>query len=793
MRGVASPLAGGVRATDTRMMAAMLLRVQVWVRGRLRRLVVTAVLIGVFGGLVIGLAAGTRRTDTAPARYTAQAGGDPDLLITQLSGQPLTAEVADLTGVAEASSIAFVTSFLVAPTDGSPVLDPNPYAGDDRLTGARVVEGRFADPAAPNEFTVNRSLAKLLAERFGTRVGDRFQVTSFDQQQVAANAFDTGERPRVPLFTATLVGITETPADFDDPSASMVFSRSFLRVHPTVGVVQTIIAARLEAGTDPATVMDAVHRLPNGADAYPIQSRIVSVDARRAVRFQVTSLWLVTAIAAIAVAVVVAQLTGRMLRMTDDERSSLAAVGWRPRDLAIERVIEGAVGVAIAAPIAAMVGFWPTALFPLGVLRLFEPRSGPRMDWTVTIGGLIALAAIMATTAALVGRRRMPVDDRDDHVRTLVSFVAASGVGMPLATGARLSTSGPGGGRRLLGSLVAGAVGVAGLVASAVVGLTLTSIVGHPARWGVNYDQLFGNPYIPTNDDIVTPTVTDRDVAALTAANIGSLTINGRDTAMFAVDAVKGGLEPTTLEGRPPAAEDEIGLGAEVARRLGLRVGDVAKAVGSTGTARQLQVVGIVVTPDSAGDGSTMTFDGYAALSPTATKNILLVDFRHGAPADAAKRLEASNFSPPGALTTPTSVRALERVTAAPFLLGVVLTVLLVVSCAYLLAASVRARQRDLATLRALGSESRQLRAIIHWQATLGTTLVLLIGLPCGVILGRWIIELVTNALGIVPGAEVPALVVVAMAVTVLATANLLALMPAHHAAHIRTGDLLRD
>lgn len=88
------------------MMAAMLLRVQVWVRGRLQRLVVTAVLIGVSGGLVIGLAAGTRRTDTAPARYTAQAGGDPDLLITQLSGQPLTAQVADLAGVAEASSIA---------------------------------------------------------------------------------------------------------------------------------------------------------------------------------------------------------------------------------------------------------------------------------------------------------------------------------------------------------------------------------------------------------------------------------------------------------------------------------------------------------------------------------------------------------------------------------------------------------------------------------------------------------------------------------------------------------------
>jgi FtsX-like permease family len=141
-----------------------------------------------------------------------------------------------------------------------------------------------------------------------------------------------------------------------------------------------------------------------------------------------------------------------------------------------------------------------------------------------------------------------------------------------------------------------------------------------------------------------------------------------------------------------------------------------------------------------------------------ATKNVLLVNFRDRAHADAAKRLAAANFSPPNAVPTPTSVRALRRVTAAPFVLGVVLTVLLVVSCAYLLATSVRARRRDLAILRALGSNRRQLRAIIHWQATLMTALVLLVGRPCGVVLGSWIVKLVTDALGIVPGADVPAL-----------------------------------
>ncbi|MBK5332652.1 MAG: hypothetical protein JJD93_11805, partial [Ilumatobacteraceae bacterium] len=154
---------------------------RVWTRPRLRLLVVTALLIGVIGGVVIGLAAGARRTATAPDRYTSQAGGDPDLLITQQGGVPLTEKIAGIPGVAEARSTAFVTSFLVAPDDGTPVLVPNPFAGDDRWLGARVGAGRFTDPAAPDEFTVNRTFANYLADHFGTKVGDQFQVTSFDQ------------------------------------------------------------------------------------------------------------------------------------------------------------------------------------------------------------------------------------------------------------------------------------------------------------------------------------------------------------------------------------------------------------------------------------------------------------------------------------------------------------------------------------------------------------------------------------------------------------------------------------
>src|SRR6185295_2438579 len=98
----------------------MMLRVKVWGARQRLRLVIAAVLIGLAGGVAMGIAAGTRRTDSAPARYTRHAGGDPDLVITQLSGRPLNEAVATLPGVASVKAFVFVPSFLVSPLDGTP-------------------------------------------------------------------------------------------------------------------------------------------------------------------------------------------------------------------------------------------------------------------------------------------------------------------------------------------------------------------------------------------------------------------------------------------------------------------------------------------------------------------------------------------------------------------------------------------------------------------------------------------------------------------------------------------------
>jgi hypothetical protein len=405
--------------------------------------------------------------------------------------------------------------------------------------------------------------------------------------------------------------------------------------------------------------------------------------------------------------------------------------------------------------------------------------------------GMLAVVAVAVLAAAQASRRGVEQLRARPPVGA-TSRLSPIGSGVSMTTGAMMAVTGPTGGRRSIGGVFFGAIAVAGVVGSIIVGSSVARIVERPSRWGVNYDQLYGNPYAPAPSDIVTPAVDEPLITAVSGATIGSITLDGRDTSLFAFDAVRGGLGPTILDGRAPAATDEVALGAEVADRLHAHIGDELTATGPDGATAHLRMVGIAVTPDSAGNGVAMTFAGYAALAPSATENLLLVDFAADAPADVAQRVAAAAAGP-GLLTKPTSVRALERVTTAPFMLAAVLTGLLVLTCAYALAMSVRARRTELAVLRALGADGRQLRGIVHWQATLLAAAVVIVGIPAGIAAGRAVVRLVTSTLGIVPGAQLSPALLAGIPLAAILAANLLALLPARRAARTAVGELMRD
>lgn len=773
-------------------MAGVRMRVVAWVRSNWIRTIPVVLIVALAAGAAGALAVGTRRTETAPDRYTAAYGGDPTVALYQPYGPPLTDAISRAPGVAEARGITFVPAF---PLDrfGNNVFDSNPFAGEDDFFGTRVVEGRFNAPGATDEFTVNQTEMALLRGE----VGETYNFVSYSQQQTDENDFGDNSSFDGPTFRATLVGIVTSPLEFDDPTPSLTFSNGFLPAHPGIGIVATIVGVRADPGVGADTVLTNVREATGGADLFQIESQMVSASARDAVDLHTRALWVVTLVTLLAAALVTAQVVGRHLRATTGDREALLALGYLPRQIAIEAALKGAGLGAIAAGIAAAVATVASSLFPIGAVRTFEFDPGPMVDPLVLVVGAIGVVVVAAASAAVGASRTDTARIRSRVVRVaLADRLADLGAGPTTVSGVRFALARPT--RRGVPPLaiaVGIAVGLSALLGALVVGTSLVRLTNDPDRRGQNYDQLFGNPFLPASRDIVTPMLGVADFVSITAATTGTLTIGGEDVTVFAYESVRGDLTPTTTSGQPPVADDEIQLGRRVARGLDVAVGETVTVDRPDGSSTDLSVVGLVVSPDSAGDGVVMTYSAYSELVPDATQNLVLVRYPDGVDGDEVAARNADSgfaFPPPDALDVATTVRALERVIPAPFILVVVLVLLVGATFAQNLTTSVRERSHSLAVMRALGLSRRQSRGIVHWHATTVALLGLMVSVPLGAVLGGRIFTLIANNAGLVSDPLISPAMLGSFVAGVLLLGNLAALWPSRRAASTDTTELLR-
>ena len=109
------------------------------------------------------------------------------------------------------------------------------------------------------------------------------------------------------------------------------------------------------------------------------------------------------------------------------------------------------------------------------------------------------------------------------------------------------------------------------------------------------------------------------------------------------------------------------------------------------------------------------------------------------------------------------------------------------------LVSSVRRKRRDLALLRTLGFTRRQLTATIAWQASGAGVTGAVIGVPLGVLLGRWLWTLFARNIYAVPQPTVPVISIIIVAVSALLLANVVAAVPGRIAARTSTAQVLRD
>ncbi len=102
-----------------------------------------------------------------------------------------------------------------------------------------------------------------------------------------------------------------------------------------------------------------------------------------------------------------------------------------------------------------------------------------------------------------------------------------------------------------------------------------------------------------------------------------------------------------------------------------------------------------------------------------------------------------------------------------------------------------RRRRRDLALLKTLGFTRRQLGRVVAWESSVAVTIGTIVGIPLGIVLGRWLWDLFAHELDVISQPTIAAGTIVLVAVGALLLANLVAAIPARPAARTPTAVLI--
>jgi ABC-type antimicrobial peptide transport system permease subunit len=194
------------------------------------------------------------------------------------------------------------------------------------------------------------------------------------------------------------------------------------------------------------------------------------------------------------------------------------------------------------------------------------------------------------------------------------------------------------------------------------------------------------------------------------------------------------------------------------------------------------------------GGGAYVTFDAVNGVGGPAPRNVVLVKFAPGTDraAGVASLTRAIAPIPVTSAALPRDLASFGRVDGLPIAVAAILGVMAGAVLVYTLLTAIRRRRRDLAVLKALGFLRRDVARTVTVQAVTLSVLALVIGLPIGVLLGRFVWRRFVDWQGIpsVPMVSAPALGLIALAVLVVATA--IAVVPAQVAARTSPADALR-
>lgn len=790
-----------------------------WARASARRGAVTVLLLALVvaagAGGAMAAAAGARRTATADDRLLA-ASAMPEAFAYAVDEEALRS----VTERDEVVRYFALTQMGVQPagipcdgSDGSYFPIYVPAGGEPFSTPKpRLIHGRFADFAAPNEAVISEQHAR----RLGVGVGDQIEYVAF-----AIDEEESGGCGDEIVATVDVVGVIREAIEIgtDEPTlAATYLTPAFAPAHPDAPEVGFAgMGSWIDLGDDAdveAFVADVQASVPVDDEGSPL-AFIFATPAVNPLEPPIDA----AAVGLWALAVVLGGVTAATTTVTIARQASAATEDLRTlSSLGLDRVRLGL--AAALRPVLATLGGVVAAgavavglstVHVIGVARLAEPDPGVDVDATVLAvgmaGSLLFLGAATAVIAARVAiRASAAMVDRPVRRSRWAGLRRAvppwAGVGGEYAFGVR---------RRVAplptrSAATALAVATAGAVAVLVFGVGVRHASEDPSVFGFGDWAAWASVIDDREEsevDVEDLVVADDDVASVTRVALRfKLELDGELVPGAGVEAVRGQAGPTVVAGRLPTGPHEIALGGDTARSLGVGRGDTVRATGPDGD-RALRVVGLAAFPSY--DGSAIAAGWVAdravldalgwddGCNDEECVNLTAISWRPDADIGAAEaRLRDAGVelehAAPGV-----EVTLISEADIAPGVAAVAVGFIAAAGLLHALTVTVTRRRRELATLRGLGFARGQVAGVIVAEAAALATVGALLGAVAGFALGRTAWVWAARRIGI--GAALPstALLAVTVAAAVLVAGIVLALAPAAWAARSSPAAGLRD
>ena len=812
-------------------------------------------LVGMVGGIAIGSVSAARRTESSFNVFLAST--NPSDLSVFLQAPNLSADFSRLPLVRHVGTASYAMLAFPAGQGGAPRMSPGITSGNVTSVGTlngeyvsedevSVVDGRKADPKKVDEFVMTADGERLM----GWHVGQAIPMYFYTYAQTYLRAFGTAQVKPHLRETMHLVGTVvlnnEVVSDqVDRYPALMIFTPALTRPFARVGKNYDNYALQLDHGIrDVAAVeREIIDALPRGTTYTFHVTSIITGEVNRSIEPEAIALGVFGLIAALAALIIAAGLIARALQADDSDLEILRALGGGPLMTTGTSLLGLFGAVLVGALLALGVAVALSPLTPIGPVRAIYPDRGIAFDWLVLGIGFVLLAVGLGAVALVLARRkpqhrlararRLSVPFGSKLARRFAEF------GLPLTAvmGVRFAIE-PGRDRDAVpvrSALLGAVLAVTIVVATLTFGSSLNTLVTHPDLygWNWNYALASGGVVPPQSTSLLNA---DPYVAAWSGVGNPNVQVDGVTVPALTTD-LHAKVSPPLLSGHAVDAVDQIVLGASTMQQLHKHLGETVLAgYGSPKDApvyvppTRLTIVGTATFPALGGSYSLHTSMGIGAiisknLEPSAMRkfiaspyptlngpNIVFVRLRGGvSPLAALASLKkiaavgdrAFNAVPNGlgagnsisvlAVQYPAEIQNYRSIGAIPAVLAFALALGAVVALGLTLTASVRRRRRDLALLRTLGFTRGQLMATVAWQASAAGVIGVVVGIPLGAVLGRWLWTLFARNIYAVPEPAVPVILVIIVAVSALVLANVVAALPGRSAARTPTAQVLRD